>query len=269
MKNKWIIFMLSLFMISCEEQFDWDTVPQENDLLVVDALLTNEKMNHLVKLSRTNPESNQGWNPASGAVVIISDGEKNELLTEFPVNSGLYYTSSDFRAVFAKQYYLIIRYMGKIYSATDSSVPGEPFTSEELYKDADSGLFELNFTPSGIPSMTRYFLTWSHTEYCQQNQNNDLCSAKVVYYDLKTIGVNENFKPEKEKVLFPNGTIIVRKKYSLSEAYRQFLRSMLSETEWRGGLFDVQRGNAFTNLSEGAVGFFAISTVVTDTTIVQ
>ena len=44
---------------------------------------------------------------------------------------------------------------------------------------------------------------------------------------------------------------------------------MLSETEWRGGLFDVKRANVITNLSEGAVGFFAVSTVVTDTTTVD
>jgi hypothetical protein len=43
---------------------------------------------------------------------------------------------------------------------------------------------------------------------------------------------------------------------------------MLSETEWRGGVFDVQRDNVSTNLSEGAVGFFAVATVVADTTVI-
>ena len=38
------------------------------------------------------------------------------------------------------------------------------------------------------------------------------------------------------------------------------------ESEWRGGLFDVERGNITTNLSEGAIGYFAASTVITDTT---
>jgi hypothetical protein len=44
---------------------------------------------------------------------------------------------------------------------------------------------------------------------------------------------------------------------------------MLSETEWRGGVFDVQRANVSTNLSEGAIGFFASCTIVTDTTVVK
>jgi hypothetical protein len=43
---------------------------------------------------------------------------------------------------------------------------------------------------------------------------------------------------------------------------------VLSETEWRGGAFDVQRENVPTNLSKGAIGFFAVSTVLSDTTII-
>jgi hypothetical protein len=42
----------------------------------------------------------------------------------------------------------------------------------------------------------------------------------------------------------------------------------MMETEWRGGLFDVERGNISTNLSEGAIGYFAASTVLSDSTFV-
>jgi len=44
---------------------------------------------------------------------------------------------------------------------------------------------------------------------------------------------------------------------------------MLLETEWRGGLFDVAHGNLETNLSQGAFGFFAVSTVIRDTIIAK
>jgi hypothetical protein len=77
------------------------------------------------------------------------------------------------------------------------------------------------------------------------------------------------YKPDKEIFQFPKGTTVIRRKYSVSDAYRAFLRSMLSETEWRGGVFDVQRSNVTTNLSEGAVGFFAVCSVVADTTVVE
>lgn len=267
MKTRLIILSLCILCISCENERYWEIDPQTNDLLVVEALITNEKTNHLVKLTHTNPESNGGFNPASGATVIISDGINNELLLEFPAASGLYFTSPDFRALFGKQYFLLIQYNGKSYSASDASVPGQPFNNELVYRQADNGLYTLNFSGGEDPSMTRYFMNWIQTPYCEGSAEG--CLAKVIHYDLKTIDVNQYFRPNKEIVFFPVETIIIRKKYSLSEPYRQFLRSMLSETEWRGGNFDVQRGNVFTNLSEGAVGFFAVSTVVTDSTFVQ
>lgn len=72
-----------------------------------------------------------------------------------------------------------------------------------------------------------------------------------------------------KQLLFLWGSTVIRRKYSVSAAYRNFLRSMLSETEWRGGIFDVDRANTATNLSAGATGFFAVTTVVADTTTVQ
>ncbi|NNF20562.1 MAG: DUF4249 domain-containing protein [Saprospiraceae bacterium] len=267
MRVRLTILFFSLFSFSCEKELPWDIDAQDNDLLIVEALITNEKTTHLVKLSHTNPESNGGFNPASGATVVISDGVTNELLLEFPAGSGLYFTSSDFRALFGRPYFLFIQYNGKNYSAADASVPGQPFNNEAVYKESDNGLYTLNFSGGEDPSMTRYFMNWTQSPNCETS--NDGCLAKVIYYDLKTVDVNQNFRPEKEIVYFPKETIILRKKYSLSEPYRQFLRSMLSETEWRGGYFDIQRGNVLTNMSEGAVGFFAVSTVVTDSTIVQ
>ena len=254
-------------LISCEREIEWDIETQNTDILVVEALLTNEKTNHLVKLTHPNPTSNGGFNPASGATVAITDGETVTVLLEFPAGSGLYFTPADFRALFGKRYTLFIQYDGRNYAASDQSTPGQPFGNEPVYIENDSGFYYLNYTGGSDPSMTRYFLNWSQTEYCASSD--DPCLAKVVFYDLKTVDVNENFRPDKEIVVFPAGTSIIRKKYSLSEPYRQFLRSMLSETEWRGGYFDVQRGNVSTNLSEGAVGFFSVSTVVTDTTVVQ
>lgn len=266
MKGLKIILLSTILFYSCEEELSREINPVDNDLLVVEAILTNEKMNHLVRLSHTNTASNASWNPASGATVAISDGEQVQVLVEFPANSGLYFTNENFRALFGKQYVLFIQYNGKNYAATDSALPGEPFNNDSIYHQVESGLFTLNFVESRAPSMTRYFVDWQNTDFCASSE--ETCLAKIIDYDLKTVDINESFRPPKEQVLFPEGAVIIRKRYSISEPYKQFLRSMLSETEWRGGYFDVQRGNVITNLSNGALGFFAVTTVVSDTTVV-
>jgi hypothetical protein len=72
---------------------------------------------------------------------------------------------------------------------------------------------------------------------------------------LNNIDVNTIFGGDREVICFPSGTTIVRKKYGLTESHQSFLRSMLMETDWSGGIFDVQHGNVETNLSNGALGF--------------
>ena len=109
-------------------------------------------------------------------------------------------------------------------------------------------------------------VAWKNTSACTTGTG---CEGRIVFYDLKSIDVNEIYKPGKEQFLFPAGATVTRKKYSVSPAYRTFLRSVLSETEWRGGVFDVDRANATTNLSKGAIGFFAVTTVVSDVTVVN
>jgi hypothetical protein len=134
------------------------------------------------------------------------------------------------------------------------------------YSESEKGNI-LVFNSQGVdPSYVEHFITWQHTNVCTEQS---LCKGRLIHYDLKTVDVNEMFKPEQENFYFPDQSIVVRRKYSLSAAYKTYLRSMLSETEWRGGNFDVQRSNVPGNLSEGATGFFAVCSVVSDTTLIQ
>jgi len=258
----WIIWIIFGGLFSCQEQVDWELSPRSTELIVVDGIFTNERINHLVKISRTNLNSNDGWTPVSGAVVAITDGADLRVLTEFPAGSGFYYTASNVQAVFGKTYALIIQWEGQAYFGGDRAEPVEPLGPLNYGPAGD--LYTLHFPEGNGPSMTKYFMSWEQTNYCQVSGT--ICFAKVVDYDLKTIDVNELFKPDKEKVLFPAGTVVLRKKYSVSNSYRNYLRGLLSETEWRGGQFDVARGNVVTNMSEGAIGYFAVSMAVTDTT---
>lgn len=258
------VALLLAGLISCQDQIDWKLDAETTDLLVVEGILTNERTNHLIKLSRTNSKLNEGFTPAFGATVLISDGENVIPLIELPFRSGHYYTTS-VRAVIGKTYTLVIFHNGRQYAGQDRAQPVEPLPELSYRREADS-LYTLNFKDGNEPSMTKHFMIWDHTEYCMKSD--DICFAKLVYYDLKNLDVNQMFKPDKVLVLFPENTVIVRKKYALSNGYRAFLRSVLSETEWRGGQFDVQRGNTLTNMSEGAIGFFAVSMVDSDTTLI-
>ena len=260
------MFISIVLLAGCEEQFDWPLNNKDSDLIVVEAVLTNENKNHLIKLTRPYTEQNQIPESVTGAFVVIITDTDTTLTTENPPGSGLYYTDS-MQAVIDKLYLLAIQYNNKPYYAFAVQTPVEPFDSVLLYSQVSDGIFTINFKETGNdPNYIKYDIDWQSVGSCSNNVD---CQAKQIYYDLKNIDVNKQFKPDQEIVYFPAGTVIIRKKYSVSARYREYLRGMLSETAWRGGIFDAFPANAATNLSEGAVGFFAVSTVVTDTTIIM
>jgi hypothetical protein len=265
-----ILILLATFGWSCEEVLD-ETIEFENtDLLVVEGVLTNRRVAQKIKLTHPYASQNQPEIPATGAVVIIADSDQNfTLLRERPRGSGEYFTDS-LRAVFGKAYALIIRYKGKEYRAFDAAPPGQllpPLKYEPVEVDGQQK-FKITFEDSGVnPNYINYHIDWSGTQECVGQPEE--CRAKLVYYDLKNIDVQKIYAPEKEEFYFPAQSMVIRRRYSISPAYQEFLRSFLSETEWRGGVFDIQKDQVPTNLSEGAVGFFAVTTVVTDTTLIE
>ena len=116
-------------------------------------------------------------------------------------------------------------------------------------------------------AMYELFFDWSKVngyDSLEYNDNHFLGYA----YTLKTIDINEIFAAKKENAIFPLGTIITEKKYSLTPEHAKFIRAMLSETEWNGNVFEASPANLPTNLSNGAIGFFGGCEVVVDTLVV-
>lgn len=259
------LIMLAL-SLSCEERIERTGMPQAINTVVVEGLLTNERTNHKIKLTIPYGISGQPVLPATGASVsVIEDSGITYPLQEVPPQSGEYYTPL-MRAVFGRTYTLRINYKGKEFFAQDRSEPVEPLRAIDYRKVDDSPRFSLSLGASGQQSnYIDHSISWKNTATCTLSS---VCEGRIVFYDLKTIDANDIFKPGKAEFTFPLGSVIIRRKYGISAAYKNFLRSVLSETEWRGGVFDVERANTTSNVSEGALGFFAVTSVVSDTTVV-
>ena len=258
-----IPLLLMLFtgvFFSCEEEADISWASENTNLLVVEGVMTNENINHVIHLSLPYQNQNGIRVPVNGALVSISDGPST---TRLVAGDSGRYTTPQMRFVSGKTYTLSIQVNGKEYSAHDSATPVEslhPFS----YTSAEGG-YRINFFDTGSqPNYIEYSIDWRDTPSCIS-----ACEAKIYYYDLKTVEAQELFKPAKVDFIFPHQSTVIRRKLSMSNEYRSYLRSMLSETQWRGSVFDVERDNAPTNLSEGAIGFFAVCTVVSDTLKIQ
>jgi hypothetical protein len=263
--------ILPMLLISCEEKIDWPLDTNEPKVIVVEGVLSNERKAHEVRISRPMEDINGTPQPVSGALVTIleRDNASNDRAIRLrEVQPGRYLTDSTVRAVFERLYTLHILYQGQQYYGDSYMVQVgqlEPLSYREIPEH--EFWYEMNLRETNRPSMVEYWLNWGHLPGFR-NLPVEETRAHIVYYTVKSIDVNKIFRPAKERVPFPVGTRVYRRKYSMNPYQEDFIRTLMAETEWRGGLFDVQPGNVRTNLSEGAVGYFSVSDVVADTSII-
>ncbi len=262
--------MFLIFLVSCTEKIEWDLKYQDADVMVVEAKITNEAMRHRVKLSWPLEVINGDPEPVTGALVQINDGRVIHALSEDVSSPGIYLTAADFAGEVNRGYQLRIGYGDRLITAIAFMRAVTPFqfmrpyvvqTSPKLYEayigESDNG-----------PAIVRMEMDWSHVRGYDSLAFEDN-RALIYHYTLNSVDVNRLFSPDKEHVRFPPGTIVFREKESVSREYAEFLRGILSETDWRGGVFDVLPGNARTNLSEGAVGYFTAAEVIRDSIIID
>lgn len=252
--------MLLLVVIgtACEEISDQGLELVDDSLLVVDGGITNERMQHEIRLTQTFKSLEETAPPVTDALVVITDSVNFYLLTHDDTNPGTYKTDS-MRALFGKVYLLYIRYDGKEYGAIATSDIGTPLPPLQV-QDAGDSHYEYIHQES-VPSMTKVSATWT--------EGGEEVKKEAFYYTLDVIDITKTFAPEKESFTFPVGARLERRKFSLTQNHQNFLRSFLSEVDWRGGGFDAAPGNVLTNMSEGAVGFFYVSMVDSDNTLIN
>ncbi len=264
------VILLSL-LTSCEKRIDWPLDTNEPKVIVVEGVLTNERKAHEVMISRPMADLNGTPQPVSGALVAILErvnASNDRAIRLREVQPGRYLTDSTVRAVFGRHYTLYILYQGQEYFGDSRMVLVDPLKPLSYSKIPEHELwYEMNLVETRHPSMVEYRLNWGHLPGFR-NLPVEETRAHIVYYTVKSVDVNKIFKPVKERVPFPVGTRVYRRQYSMNPDQEDFVRSLMAETEWRGGLFDVQPGNVRTNLSEGAVGYFSVSQVVADSSVI-
>jgi hypothetical protein len=270
--NKYLYFLLSILIYSCEEVTDYEFSTEDLQFIVVNGNLTNERKAHEITVKYPVTSLNEPAMPVSGAYVYVFDGDSLHALEEDLLNPGTYKTDEAFSSVVNRPYTLYIATSEKQYYASTYMLPVTAFNPLKYSFDEEKKLFSIDSVNQAFDrnesAIYEIQVDWTQVEGYETIEKSKK-KAVLYYYTLNTIDISQVFAPEKETVYFPAGTTLVESKYSITPEHAGFIRSMLLETEWRGGFFDVAQGNLKTNLSEGAFGYFSVSTVIRDTIIVE
>ncbi|OQA01088.1 MAG: hypothetical protein BWY70_00495 [Bacteroidetes bacterium ADurb.Bin408] len=269
-----LIYLALVFMLcACEKAFDWQYNEQTALIPVVEGIITNENVKQIVVLSYVRSQPNAPAIPVTSASVNVNLAGNTFAFAQDTTNPGTYISEQAFIGVVDAPVTLNAFIDGVRYTATDNMIPVSN-TQRANFKlvDTNDSLYEIVSPASTFystePAMWVLDIDWSSLPACNDSTGAS-CKAKVFYYDLKTLDVSEVFAPDKQTLRFPKGASVLQTKYSLSPEHAEFRRSLLLETVWRGGLFDVSPGTVYTNVSGGALGFFGASSVVKRTYTVQ
>jgi len=257
------LFIILLFFVaaSCEKIVEWPVENYVTPRLVVEGMLTNRQGLNYVTLTLPVTDPNHEPQPVSAATVAITDGENIAVLSESLDKPGTYIPDPEVAGVIYKPYRLYISISQYEFIADAYMIPVTPLEEFNYYPlEKNPGYYAIAPGQSGQPSYTEYRVEWI-------NLSDPATVHTSIFYTftIQTIDVNQFFKPNAEFLAFPGNARVIRTKYSLSPGHEKFIRGLLSETEWNGGWFDLLPGNLHTNLSTGAVGYFAACSVVRDT----
>ena len=263
----WGFILITTLSFSCEENIDWEFMPEDNLHLAITGIITNE--NKIQKI-----EIYQSFNTPSDSSLGITNAEVRLYTIDNSVdflhddsNPGTYLSSIAFAGPMNKTIRMEVIHEGQVYEASAEMGAVQPIPPIEIsINPITSRRFISKIASLFSPieqAMYQVQLDWSNI------QPDTLNKALLFAYTFNTVDISGIIPPNVEPVNFPAGTLLVEKKFGLTDDYADFLRSLAIQTNWQGGLFDETPGSLESNISNNALGYFSACQVLTDTIIVQ
>lgn len=271
-KHLFLYSIIVLAIVSCTERIDLDLNNGEFRRLVVEGWITDQTKAHEVRLSWTSSYyANEQAQAASGAIVSINDGQNSFDLTEQPSGSGLYYTDPTVAGSIGNTYTLNIELEGANWIASDimREVPAVDSVALE-YVDGDQDddpYYDLLLWTVELPGIGDHY-RWNvliNGENIRDTLSDISFSDDLLYDGAELDGVAIDYF-DADRVV-PGDTITLEQHAITEQAYDVII-AVLSETSWRGGLFDPPPANVPSNVSNGGLGFFGAASVSDGYTLV-
>lgn len=267
-----VVLGVIVLLSGCEKAIDWPVAGDNNGYIVVDGMITNEYKTQELRLTKTISAPNDMPEVVSNAEVIVSTDDNVYTFSEDSTQPGRYISDLLFAGVAGKEYTLFINANNSIISAKAKMVAVSDFIFLKYAHQGNKDLFRITWVSNpysaGNPAMYEVLLNWSAVPGYEALPP-DSTSARLLYYTLPTLDVSQMFAPEMETVLFPPGTTITENKYALTTEHAAYIRALLAETNYQGGLFNSVPSNLPRNLSGRGIGYFSACTVISKTRIAR
>lgn len=254
-------FLLGLLLLTaCEEQIDID-IPSSDRKIVIEAEVTTEKDSSYVRITQTADYYATSPAPVINNATVTVNG-----VPFTPVGNGMYKPASPFIGIINSTYELNILHEGKTYRSTSKLTPMFVVDSVvPLYKQAE-GFLKSGFTALYYATDNRPQTAYTYYQFGKV--------AKVISDNpVDTFFVDSLFR---NRILFDNastnrgsyafelpflrldaGDTVIQIFRSVDKNMFDFIRAYITQTSGAPGPFQAPPANLPTNISGGAMGYFA------------
>lgn len=262
------LFFFGVLLTACEKTIDLD-LKQVEERTVIDGLVTDRKGRSYVRVSKSVGFYDGGEAPKiTNATVTVEDSDGNifdftHYQGEDSDSVGLYLPEKDFVGVVGKSYKLSVLVDGQSYEAEDKLIRLPQITkleyriNEDEFKDPeDPGRYYELLLYVIEPQDTRDYYLFKSV----RNGKIEYMSETDIYFSDDEL-VSEQIDGIPLPLFYEQNDLAGVEVYSLSRQAFVFYRDLSKLLNNDGGLFGPTPANPRSNLSNGAVGFFQVSSI--------
>jgi hypothetical protein len=263
--NKLSIYIMAgllLLLSACQDIIE---VPLDNThpKLVVEGAVTNQAGPYFIKLSETGDFYSTAPAPkVKDAVVTISDDAGNsEILTHLSDTPGTYATST-LQGVVGRTYNLTVVHKGQTYQSQSKLLPvtnidklAVRFVPKSATKEEGYYVYFFAKEPRGETNYYRFMIYENDSLY---NSINDLLVTNddFIKGDIENLELGYAFELK---------DVVRLEMHSISKEVYDYYMGLINVYDNDGGLFSPPPVNPPANISNGALGVFRASAVVSQT----
>lgn len=270
MKTKHYIFLfISLLSLgACTEIVDVDLEEAGDSKLVVFAEITDEPMQHAVNLSlSTSYFYNEETPTVSGATVTINDGFDTITLTEDLSNPGTYLTPEDYAGVIGRTYNLLIENVdadndgvNEIYTAETKMMSTPPVNNVEVEYNSSWEGWEVKidtYDPAETADFYLFKVYKNDVLYSDTISNYWTTDDRFFNGSLIENTRVQYFNEDRDEIV-NDGDKVTLEMAGITEDYFNFINEVIEEVSDKIPMFSGPAANVNGNISNGALGFFAV-----------
>jgi hypothetical protein len=253
-KKYFYLLIIPFVMTSCIKEVQID-LNDADPKLVVEALITDNPEPYRVKLTLTSPYFDQsGEKYVTTAQVYITDNIGNTD-TLYYTQNGIYATPGIKQGIVGNVYSLKVIYDGKEYNATETMQPKSYIdTITYIYNEGSAFIEEgynviLNFQEDG--SYTNYYRFSFY-------RNDTLQTDPFKYFVTDDDDVQGNYITAQVPYNYQTNDSARVVLQNITKEYYLYLTAVSTQVQASGGPFDPIPANPPSNITNGALGFFAV-----------